>query len=131
MNNYLALLLILILPLTLNGQEHKDHRIIIDTDGTPDDLRAINLMLASPNTEVLAITSADGILEPEEGLMKIHALLNSLGHQGIITSQGIITKNQATRRRTMAQAVSWGEEPISYRQPPEVKELIVKIIEQQ
>jgi len=132
MNKCLALLLILLtFPLTFRGQEPTGHRIIIDTDGTPDDLRAINLMLASPNTEVLAITSADGILEPEEGLMKIHALLNSLGHQGIVTSQGIITKNQATQRRELAQSVSWGKEPVSYRQPPEVKELLVKTIEQQ
>jgi len=132
MNKCLALLLMMLMvPLTFKGQEPGDHRIIIDTDGTPDDLRAINLMLASPDTEVLAITSADGTLEPEEGLMKIHALLNSLGHQGIVTSQGIITKKQVTRARALAQAVPWGEEPLSYRQPPEVKELLVKTIEQQ
>lgn len=132
MKKYPALFCILFLvPLFLTAQEQSERSVIIDTDGSPDDLRAINLMLASPNTEILAITSADGVLEPEEGLMKIRALLNSLGHQGIITSQGIITRNEPTPERALAREISWGEEPISYRKPTEIKELLVKTIEQE
>lgn len=132
MKKYLALFCLLFLvPHLPSAQEQSERSVIIDTDGSPDDLRAINLMLASPNTEILAITSADGVLEPEEGLMKIRALLNSLGHQGIITSQGIITKNEPTPERALAREISWGEEPISYRKPTEIKELLVKTIEQE
>jgi inosine-uridine nucleoside N-ribohydrolase len=113
------------------GTEPPRHHVIIDTDGSPDDLRALNMILSSGNTEVLAITSADGTLEPEEGFMKIQALLNSLGHEGIVTSQGIITKNEPSPLRILARQVSWGEDPLSYSEPEEVKELLVKVIEQE
>jgi len=124
-------ILLLLASLHAVGTEPPRHHVIIDTDGSPDDLRALNLFLSSSNTEVLAITSADGTLEPEEGFMKIQALLNSLGHQGIITSRGIITKNESSPLRSLARQVSWGDDPLSYSEPPEIKELLVKIIEQE
>ncbi|MFP4621347.1 MAG: nucleoside hydrolase [Bacteroidales bacterium] len=105
------------------------HRVIIDTDCAPDDLRAINLLLSSPSTEILGITSEDGVLEPEEGYLRIISLLNSLGHQGIKSSQGIIAKNEAPQSRNIAKLADWGKEPVSYKKPPEVKEFLVKIIE--
>jgi formylmethanofuran dehydrogenase subunit E len=132
MKNFsLLTILLFICPVIMMGGEPPRHHVIIDTDGSPDDLRALNMVLSSPNTEVLAITSADGVLEPEEGFMKIQALLNTLGHQGIITSQGIISRNEVSPLRSIARAVPWGEEPISYSEPMEVKELLVKVIEQE
>jgi inosine-uridine nucleoside N-ribohydrolase len=124
-------ILLLLASVQSFATEPPRHHVIIDTDGSPDDLRALNMILSSGNTEVLAITSADGTLEPEEGFMKIQALLNSLGHEGIITSQGIITKNEPSPLRVLAQQISWGDEPLSYSEPEEVKELLVKVIEQE
>jgi len=122
---------LLLASLHAAGTEPPRHHVIIDTDASPDDLRALNLILSSPATEVLAITSSDGTLEPEEGFMKIQALLNSLGHQGIRTSQGIIIKNESSPLRALARQVSWGKEPLSYSEPTEIKELLVKVIEQE
>ncbi len=125
----LLILLLTALPLFSMTQESIKHRVIIDTDCAPDDLRAINLLLSSRSTEVLAITSEDGVMEPEEGYLRILSLLKDHGHEGIRTSQGIITNNDVPESRGLAKATDWGKEPISYEKPQEVKEFLVKIIE--
>ena len=125
----LLILLLTSFPLLSLAQESIEHRVIIDTDCAPDDLRAINLMLSSRSTEILAITSEDGILEPDEGYLRIISLLKDHGHEGIRTSQGIITNNDAPESRGIAKVTDWGKEPISYEKPQEVKEFLVKIIE--
>lgn len=122
-------LLLSYLPMISTADGPIKHRIIIDTDCAPDDLRAINLFLSSTNTEVLAITSEDGVLDPEEGFIKINSLLNDLGHQGIKMGQGIISKNEVHRWRGLAQQVQWGKEPLSYSEPLEIKEFLINIIE--
>jgi pyrimidine-specific ribonucleoside hydrolase len=126
-----VLLSLISLPLLSFSNGPVKHKVIIDTDCAPDDLRAINLMLSSPSTEVLAITSEDGVLEPEDGYMKIHALLKEHGHQGIQTSQGIISKNKAPFSRKIAKEVEWGKELISYEEPLEIKEFLINAIEKE
>ena len=132
MKRFFSILLVIgsMLPLMASAQE-PTHHVIIDTDGGPDDLRALNLMLSSGETEILAITSSDGILDPEEGLMKVRSLLNYHGHQGISTSQGIITQNKASQKQALARAIQWGKEPLSYEPSGDVKEFLVKKIEQE
>ena len=126
---FLFILLFTALPLLSMAEGPIKHRVIIDTDCAPDDLRAINLLLSSASTEVLAITSEDGVLEPDEGYLKIISLLKEHGHQGIKTSRGIVSKNEAPEWRDIAKEADWGNEPISYEEPMEVKEFLVKTIE--
>jgi len=104
------------------------HPVIIDTDCAPDDFRALNYFLSDRELDILAITSADGTLEPEEGFLKIRTLLNDLGHEGIPSSQGIIAKNESPAWRNIATSFKWGKPLISYTQPTEIKEFLVKII---
>ncbi|MGM0529936.1 MAG: nucleoside hydrolase [Bacteroidota bacterium] len=125
----ILILLLTSIPIFSTAEGPTKHRVIIDTDCAPDDLRAINLLLSSPSTEILAITSEDGVLEPEEGYVKIISLLKAHGHQGIKTSQGIVSKNEAPEWRGIATETNWGKEPISHEEPTEVKEFLVKIIE--
>ncbi|MFP4526122.1 MAG: nucleoside hydrolase [Bacteroidales bacterium] len=107
------------------------HHIIIDTDCAIDDLRAINLLLSSGDTEVMAITSADGTLEPEEGFLKIKSLLKYLGHEGIPVSKGITARKDETPEwRDLAHDMNWGKKILSYKEPPEVKEFLVQKIEE-
>ncbi|MEF8811270.1 MAG: nucleoside hydrolase [Bacteroidales bacterium] len=130
MKKFIILILLLTAtPFFTTAQGPAKHRVIIDTDCAPDDLRAINLLLSSPSTEILAITSADGVLEPEEGYLKIISLLKAHGHQGIKTAQGIVSKNDAPEWRGLAKEANWGREPVSYEEPQEVKEFLIKIIE--
>jgi hypothetical protein len=60
------------------------HFVIVDTDGSIDDMRAITLMLASPNIRVLAITTSNGVVDAYTAAIKVKSLLNELGHQGIL-----------------------------------------------
>lgn len=59
------------------------YHVIVDTDGGPDDIRAICMMLASPEIEVIAITAVDGMLPPEQTASRIKGLLQQFGHEGI------------------------------------------------
>ena len=59
------------------------HYVIVDTDGGIDDIRAITMLLASPDVRVLAITVSPGALSAENAYLKIRSLLNSYFHEGI------------------------------------------------
>jgi pyrimidine-specific ribonucleoside hydrolase len=109
----LLLILLYFSPLCAHSSRIKNH-IIIDTDAAADDLRAICLLLASDKIEVIAITTSDGVLDPESGLKKARALLKSFGHQGIPAASGKISK-EITRAnpppwRKINQNLSWGDE---------------------
>ena len=124
-------LLFIYLPSSSLAEDPRKHHVIIDTDCGPDDLRAINLLFSSTETDILAITSEDGVLEPDEGYLRIIGLLKELGHQGIQTSQGIIARNEDPGWRGLARQINWGKEPISFREPTEIKEFLVKLIEEE
>jgi pyrimidine-specific ribonucleoside hydrolase len=108
-----ALIIILVLSgiTILHGHSGKARfHLLIDTDAALDDLRAISLFLASPEFEILAITASDGALSPEEGLIKIKALLNSFGHEGIPIGMGSVVQEKAPSWRSFCQKVRWGNE---------------------
>jgi pyrimidine-specific ribonucleoside hydrolase len=81
-------LLILIIALTINivliaHPWKPGHYVIIDTDGGIDDMKAITMMLASPDVRVLAITVSPGVLNTDAAYIKVKSLLNSFYHEGI------------------------------------------------
>jgi len=84
--------------------------VIIDTDCAPDDLRAISLMLASPEFEIIAITTSDGILKPKEGYLKIKSLLKDFSHEGIPVAYGININAEKSICNSMCIDVPWGNE---------------------
>lgn len=80
------LLLIIIILFTRAGFSHPwkpSHYVIIDTDGGIDDILAINMLLASPDVRVLAITVSGGALSAETAYIKIRSLLNTYHHDGL------------------------------------------------
>ena len=81
-------ILILLLGLTINVAlfSHPwkpNHYVIIDTDGGIDDMRAITMLLASPDVRVLAITVSPGVLNITTVYIKVRSLLNSFYHEGV------------------------------------------------
>ena len=86
------------------------YHVIIDTDTAVDDLRAICLFLASPEFEILAITTSDGTLSPEQGWIKVQSLLRRLGHEGIPTGAGRSILEDIPAWRAFNQKVQWGKE---------------------
>lgn len=78
--------LILILSFSLSAESHPwkpNHYVIVDTDGGIDDMKAICMLLASPDVRVLAITVSPGVLNTNITYSKVLNLLNSFHHQGI------------------------------------------------
>jgi pyrimidine-specific ribonucleoside hydrolase len=84
--------------------------IIIDTDGGPDDLRAITMMLSNPDFEVIAITTSDGLLRPEESYLKVKSLLKEFGHDGIPVAYGKTINKKESVCHSICNSVIWGAE---------------------
>lgn len=59
------------------------HYVIVDTDGGIDDLKAICLLMASPDVRVLAITVSDGFYKAPVAYEKIRSLADGLWHEGL------------------------------------------------
>lgn len=84
MKRILLIIICLALDLSLFSHPWKpSHYVIIDTDGGIDDIRAITMLLASPDVRVLAITVSPGALNAENGYLKVKSLLNSFWHEGV------------------------------------------------
>lgn len=84
MKKNLLTLIILFISLNLPAHPWKpSHYVIIDTDGGIDDMRAVTMLLASPDVRVLAITVSPGALSATNAYIKVRSLLNSFYHEGI------------------------------------------------
>ncbi|MBN1117384.1 MAG: nucleoside hydrolase [Bacteroidales bacterium] len=104
-----------------------DHYVIIDTDGGIDDMRAITLMLASPEVRVLAITASSGVLPAKEAYFKVRELLLEYHHEGILT--GV---NEDLKSDFVCEAASnfhWGTaEVLEDKKPEDAAVVIAKIL---
>jgi len=83
MKKILGLLLGLFIMQAAFSHYKAKYHVIVDTDGGIDDFRALCMLLASPEIEVIAITTVDGILSPVKTAVKVSSLLQRFGHQGI------------------------------------------------
>jgi len=81
------LLLLLILPAGAHPWKPR-HYVIIDSDGGIDDLKAICLLMASPDVRILAITASDGYLKAPAAFEKIRAMADELWHEGLPVAGG-------------------------------------------
>jgi pyrimidine-specific ribonucleoside hydrolase len=129
-------LLLLLQPLQCHYKAR--YHVIIDTDGGVDDFRAICMMLASPEFEVLAITTVDGVLPPEVTAGKVYSLLQQFGHQGIRIGQGTANPeklpaktNTVMAGTTIARQLAWGrtDKPMPEGFPPGAVSLILGSID--
>jgi pyrimidine-specific ribonucleoside hydrolase len=81
------LLIIIGIIISISAYSHPwkpSHYVIIDTDGGIDDIRAITMLLASPDVRVLAITISPGALTTQNAYLKVKSLLTSFSHEGIL-----------------------------------------------
>lgn len=104
----IVLLTIIILPLFSHPWKPA-HYVIVDTDGGIDDMKALTMLLSSPNVRVLAVTVSPGVLTAENAYIKVRSLLNSFHHEGIPVGM-----NRTARYKKadfpVAQNSIWGEE---------------------
>jgi pyrimidine-specific ribonucleoside hydrolase len=76
----------LLLALTINLDAHPwkpSHYVVIDTDGGADDLKALNMLLASPDVRVLAIIASGGTIDAQNCYIKVRSMLDSFHHEGL------------------------------------------------
>lgn len=88
MNAYMKRLIIIVLSVLFVSLAEAHpwkprYHVIIDTDGGIDDMKAISMILASPDVHVLGITISPGVLDAESAYIKVKSLLNSFYHNGI------------------------------------------------
>jgi pyrimidine-specific ribonucleoside hydrolase len=72
-------------------------------------MRAITMLLASPDVRVLAITVTPGVLNTENSYLKVKSLLNSLFHEGVPVG---VNKNLVFKSPLFQTALNskWGNE---------------------
>lgn len=59
------------------------HYVIIDSDGGIDDLKAICMMMASPDVRILAVTVSDGFHKAPVAYENIRKMADALHHEGL------------------------------------------------
>lgn len=83
-------------------------RVIIDTDCAMDDFHAINFLLSQPEIEVSAIIVSEGTLKPEEGVIKIHALLREWNIDSIFVTCNDSPISEIPPWRKLNRQLKWG-----------------------
>jgi pyrimidine-specific ribonucleoside hydrolase len=86
-----------------------EKKIIVDTDCGIDDMRAISLLLARPEITLMAVTTSDGSLIPQEGAKKVCSLLREFGRDSIPIAYGDIIEGVNPQWRQFNIEISWGD----------------------
>ncbi len=129
MKRILFILVCISINLTLFSHPWKPgHYVIIDTDGGIDDMKAITMLLASPDVRVLAITVSPGALNTGFAYKKIRSLLNSFYHEGIPVGINRISDFKSSDFQ-VALNTSWGDENgLDEKNAPEANNLISEML---
>lgn len=133
MKRIIGILFLLLLVQPVLPHYKARYHVIVDTDGGIDDFRAICMMLASPEIEIIAITAVDGILSPEETASRLSSLLKHFGHEGIPLGLGksVAGASRMKEKAAMASSTQWLKEgsPALSISLPDAAGLIMKSIE--
>jgi pyrimidine-specific ribonucleoside hydrolase len=81
-HSLIFILLLLIIHPLMAHYKAKFH-VLVDTDGGAGDMRAICMMLADPQVEVIAVTAVNGTLPADQTIHQVRQLMQTFGHEGI------------------------------------------------
>lgn len=123
-----AVLLLAAVPDTYAHSGKARFHVIIDTDGAPDDLRALAMLLGNREAEVLAVTTSDGALSPEETARRVRALLDGFHHEGVPVGVGRTAGASAPAWRSQSARVDWGDLSTVSGAFPAARELIAETL---
>jgi pyrimidine-specific ribonucleoside hydrolase len=113
------------LPVKIN------HKIVIDTDGAIDDMRAISFLLARPEITIKAILFSDGSLPPDESAEKVASLLHDLNIDSIPLASGATIKGVNPPWRQFNREVTWGKETIKPPSGPNAADCLAECLEKE
>ncbi|MGM0667618.1 MAG: nucleoside hydrolase [Bacteroidota bacterium] len=103
-----SLLIFLILTQLILAHPWKpSHYVIVDTDGGLDDMKAINMLLASPDVRVLAIIASGGVMPAEEAYIKVRSLMDHYFHEGMFVG---INSASPFREMALPMAYQWADD---------------------
>lgn len=103
--------------------------MIIDTDGAADDLRTICMLLGNREVEILAVTTSEGALLPDNAADKVSSLLGYFHHQGIPVGVGRTIGTAVPVWRAHSEQIRWGEAVNSSGNYQSAQMLITETIE--
>lgn len=104
------------------------YHIIVDTDGGIDDMKALSMLLASPDVHVLAVTVSSGVLDNRSAYIKVKSLLDSYYHNGIPVGINRSGVNNATVKFKPPD-FKWGNESVTDpASAPEAVKVISEIL---
>ncbi len=114
MNTRIVIFILLIFSslLSMAHSGKARYHVVIDTDGGLDDLRAITLLLASREVEVIAIHCSDGVQDPVTTTANVRALLRTYHHEGIPVLTGEPFLEEVPEMRSRLGKLSWGHKPL-------------------
>jgi pyrimidine-specific ribonucleoside hydrolase len=92
MKHTIIFLLFLLMIHPLMAHYKAKYHVLVDTDGGAGDMRALCLMLADPEIEVIAVTAVDGTLPADQTIRQVRKLLQTFGHEGIPVGGASITE---------------------------------------
>jgi pyrimidine-specific ribonucleoside hydrolase len=90
--------------------EKPELSIIIDTDCSIDDLRAISLLLSRSEISIKGIVISDGSVSPVDGYRKIRSLLIEFDSDSIPVACGELHPGDAPPWRDFNRQISWGKQ---------------------
>ena len=101
----------------------------VDTDGAADDLRAICMLMAMPQVDMLAVTTSEGALLPTSAAQKARGLLDDFGRGNVPVGVGRELNISPPRWGGQSENIRWSVEadtltPIF----PSAVELIARVL---
>ena len=109
--------------------EQRPLSVWVDTDGAADDLRAICMLMAMPQVEILAVTSSEGALLPADAAQKARGLLRDFDRGDVPVGVGRELNIPPPLWRRQSENIRWsmGDDTLSFVFPSAV-ELIARVL---
>ena len=79
----------------------------VDTDGAADDLRAICMLMAMPQIDMLAVTTSEGALLPADAAQKAYGLLRDFDRNNVPVGIGRELNIPPPRWRNQSENIQW------------------------
>lgn len=103
---------ILLLTFSLAAFSHPwkpEEYVIVETDGSIDDYRALNLLMASSSVRILGIIASDGVLPAKTTYKKVKQLLDLHNQQGLLTGIATGFSDPNIQADSFSKEFNWGE----------------------
>jgi pyrimidine-specific ribonucleoside hydrolase len=103
--SFVVLLLLSPQLATAHGEGHT--AVIVDTDAALDDIRALALLVQSPDVDVIAVVTSDGACAPGAGARNVRTTLDSLGWANVPVAPGSALNLPSPPWRKMSESLGW------------------------